>query len=1032
MPTIQPESRWKLTLGPNALVLRTLTDSLHVETLRCTFSLGWEARSEISPLGFPSTYLLRVAIWRNRILFHLGGGALNSSPKRYRTRSASRWVGPTCALILILIGIATASAQTLKTSGTLEGTVSDATGGRIPGVKVNLRQTDTNQTRVVYTDDQGFFRSTDLPVGSYEVRIENPGFAPYLHTGVDLDVGITAHLDVVLPAASVQTQVTVSAQPSPIDPTQTSVTSSVDRQRIEDLPVDSRNSLDFVLAMPGVTSSSSQQGGTGSHRALADSGFTFGGLRPRSNNVSVDGLDNNDEYTGSSRTELSPEEVQEYQVVNNGLSAEYGGASGGSINVVTRTGANVIRGDAFLYAQNGVFNAQDPLETTPGKPDFRRYRIGSSMGGPIVKNRVFFHAAFEQESNIGQIGSDVNPSLASAINNFLATGAFPRLNIRQITTGFDPIARAETEASGKVNYQISSRNSLTLRYAFTNNRVAGNAFNTTALDDASVRGSSFTADNVVAGSLVTVYGSGSVGDLRFQAATRHAVLRTNDSADPEIDINGLVDFGQPYAGNSSRRENHYQASYTYLKTKGQHLWKVGGTVNDVSLRATVLDGFGGLYLFGSLADFMAGNADQFRQTFGNPNVNYSVTSFGGFVQDHWSIARKLTLDLGIRYDYERLPSLFNQDTNNFSPRIGLAWSPSSKWVVRAGYGTFFDRYVLASLTRAIEFNGSQGFEQVIDGSAAASAFAGAGGGSQIASISGVAPSIYQPDPHMATPYSQQANAGAEYLLAKDVTFRADYLFVRGVKLSRTLNVNLLPPVVLTLANAASLGITNPTPQQIGNEVFTSNRQNPAFDDIYQIQDSASSTYNGVSFTLNRRLSNDVEFSGSYTLSKTLDDASDFDEQPQNPFDLAAEHALSRQNQQQRFVFNALWNLPIPGQIELAPLITLGTGRPINPLVGLNSNRNDAFPLSARPLGLGRNSLLTPGMAIVDLGVVKTINLGEHRHLDLITQFFNLFNHTSAAAINPFFGTGNIPLPGYGQSIQDFSPRIIQFAANFEY
>jgi outer membrane receptor protein involved in Fe transport len=959
---------------------------------------------------------------------------LNFLVRRYRPLSASPWLCTGSVVLLALLGVASAAAQTLKTSGTLEGTITDATGGRIPGVKVNLRQTDTNQTRAVYTDDQGFFRSTDLPVGTYEVRVENPGFAPYLHTGVELDVGITAHLDIVLPAASVQTQVTVSAQPSPLDPSQTSVTSSVDRQRIEDLPVDSRNSLDFVLAMPGVTSSASGKGGTGSRRALADSGFTFGGLRPRSNNVSVDGLDNNDEYTGSSRTELSPEEVQEYQVVNNGLSAEFGGASGGSINVVTRTGANVTRGDAFLYAQDALFNAQDPLETTPGKPDFRRYRIGASRGGPIVKDRVFYHGAFEQESNRGQIGSDINPSVASTVNNILATPAFRRLNIRQITSGFLPIARAETEASGKLNYQSSSRNSLTLRYAFTNNRVAGNAFNTTALDDASVRGSSFAADNVVAGSLVTVFGSGGVGDLRFLAATRHAVLRTNDAADPEIDINGLVDFGQPYAGNSSRRENHYQTSYTYLKTKGQHLWKVGGTVNHVSLRATVLDGFGGLYLFGSLADFMAANPnpDQFRQVFGNPSVNFSVTSFGGFVQDHWSITRKFTLDLGLRYDFERLPSLFNQDSNNFSPRVGLAWSPSSKWVVRAGYGIFFDRYVLANLTRAIEMNGSQGFEQVVDGAAAANLFTAASGGSQVAPISGIAPSIYRPDPHMATPYSQQANAGAEYLLAKDVTLRADYLFVRGVKLARTLNVNLLPPVVLTSENAASLGVANPTPQQIGNEVFAPSRQNPEFNNIYQIEDSASSTYHGVSFTLNRRLSNDVEFSGSYTLSQTWDDASDFDEQPQNSFNLAAERALSRQNQQQRLVINALWNLPIPGQIELAPLITLGTGRPINPLVGFNSNRNDAFPLSARPLGLGRNSLQTPGMAIVDLGVVKTINLGEHRHLDLITQFFNLFNHTSATAINPFFGTGAVPLPGYGKSIQGFNPRIIQFAANFEY
>jgi outer membrane receptor for ferrienterochelin and colicin len=958
---------------------------------------------------------------------------LNCLLKSYQSQSAGRSLRRTClVLFLALIGAVSCLAQTMKTSGTLEGTISDTTAKRIGGVKVTFRETGTNQTRTLTADDQGFFRASDLPVGSYEIRIEQPGFVPYLHTGVDLDVGITAHLEVVLPVAGVTTLITVSAQPSPIDPGQTSVTSSVDRQSIEDLPVNSRNSLDFVLAMPGVTSSGSRQGGTGSRRALADSGFTFGGLRPRSNNVSVDGLDNNDEYTGSSRTELSPEEVQEYQVVNNGLSAEYGGASGGSINVVTRTGANVVRGDGFIYAQNAVFNAQDPLETTPGTPDFRRYRIGSSIGGPIVKNRLFFHAAFEQESNQGQIGSDINSPLASAINTFLATGALPRLSVRQITTGFSPIARAETEASGKLNYQINSRNSMTLRYALTNNREAGNAFNTTALDDASARGSSFTEDNVVAGSLVSVFGSGSVSDLRVLAATRHAVLRTNDAADPEIDIDGLVDFGRPYAGNSNRTEDHFQTSYTYLKTKGQHLWKAGATVNHVSLDATVPDGFGGVYLFASLADFVAGTPDQFRQSFGNPAVNLSVTSFGGFFQDHWSITRQLTLDLGVRYDFEHLPSMFNQDTNNFSPRIGLAWSPSSKWVVRAGYGVFFDRYVLANLARAVEFNGSQGFEQVVDGSAAAKLFASAEGGSQVAPSAGVAPSVYMPDPHMATPYSQQANAGAQYLLAKDVTFRADYLFVRGVKLPRTLNVNLLPPAVLTLANAASLGIANPTPQQVGNEVFGPGRQNPALNDIFQIADSASSTYNGVSFTLNRRLSKDVEYSGSYTVSKVVDDASDFDEQPQNPFDLAAERSLSRQNQQQRFVLNALWNLPIPGEIELAPLITFGSGRPVDPLAGLDSNRSDAFPLSARPLGLGRNALQTPAMAIVDLGVVKTIELGEHRHLDMITQVFNLFNHTSAAAINPFFGSGAVPLSGYGRPVQDFSPRIIQFAANLEY
>ncbi len=934
-------------------------------------------------------------------------------------------------LLLALVSVVPSTAQTSKTSGTLEGTISDATGGRIPGAKVSVRQIETNQTRTVYSDDEGFFRATDLLVSTYEVRIEDSRFAPYLHTGVVIGVGTAVHLDVVLQAAGVTTQVTVSAQPPPIDSSQTSVTSTVDREKIEDLPVRSRNALDFVLLMPGVTSSS-QRGGTGSHPALADSGFTFGGLRPRSNNISVDGLDNNDEYTGSSRTELSPEDVQEYQVVNNGLSAEYGGASGGSINVVTRTGANVVRGDAYIFAQDSSLSARDPIETAPGKPDFRRYRIGSSMGGPVVKNRTFFHAAVEQEHNRGQNGSDIDPSVAAAINSFLATAAFPRLKIRHIPAGFFPIARAETEASGKLNHQLSSQNALMVRYAFTNSRKAGDAFNTTGLEDASARGSSFTADNALVGSLVSVFGAQGIGDLRFQAATRRAVLRTNDEAGPGIDINGLVDFGRPFDGNSSRRENHYQASYTYLRTKGRHLWKVGGTVNHVSSRATVLDGFGSLYRFGGLADFFAGRPDSFRQAFGDSSTKFAVTSYGVFVQDHLSLLPRVTVDLGLRYDFERLPTVFNQDTNNFSPRMGLAFSPGPRWVLRAGYGIFHDRQILANLNRAIAENGVHGFQQVANGNDAANLFQGAGGGSLISPATGIAASIFRPEPRLTTPYSQQANLGGEYLVAPDLTASVNYLFVRGVKLPHTRNANLLPPIVLTLQNAAVLGVRNPAPQQLGREAFSPGRINPSFNDIFLLENSASSTYNGLTLSLTRRMTERLGFIASYTFSKTLDDASDFDEQPQNPFDLRAERAVSSQHQQQRFTFNALWDLPIPGEIRLAPIVTVGTGRPINPLVGLDSNLSHAFPLSARPLGFGRNSLHAQETANVDLGVVKTIHLGEHRHMDVIAQFFNLFNHVSASAINPFFGTGAIPVAGFGRPIQGVIPRQIQLAVNLEY
>jgi outer membrane receptor for ferrienterochelin and colicin len=955
------------------------------------------------------------------------------------------------ASAMFLLCAVNAHAQASRVGATLEGIVSDTTGAVIPSTKVSLHNPLTNQSRSVSTDGQGFFRAEQLAVGTYEVGVEQTGFAPYRHPGVVLSLGQTVHLDIVLSPASASEKVTVSAQPSAIDTSQTSVVSSVDQERIEELPVRSRNYLDFVLLAPGVSSSPAASAVSGS-TPLTGSGFTFGGLRPRSNNVSIDGLDNNDEYTGSSRTELSPEIVQEFQVVNNGLSAESGGASGGSINVITRSGTNTVHGDAFLFAQDGALNARDPFETESGKPSFRRFRAGFALGGPVVKDKTFYSAAVEQEHNRGQLGSDIDPTVASTINAFLATGAFPGLAIRQITTTFSPIARAETEAAGKLDHQLTKNTSLMLRYAFTNNRESGDAFNKSGLIDASARGSSFASDNALLGSLTTVLGSEAVSDLRFQVATRHAVLRTNEPLGPEIDIAGLVTFGRPYAGNSERRENHYQASYTFTRTRGKHLWKVGGTVNRVRLRADVPDGFDGVYLFGSLGDFLAGNPNQFRQAFGNSNVYFPVTSFGGFVQDHWSLARQLTVDLGVRYDFERLPAGFNQDTNNVSPRIGLAWSPSPKWVFRAGYGVFFDRYVLATLTRAIEKNGSQAFEQVADGNVAASLFATTQGGPLVAAVSGIAPSIFRPDPQMATPYSQQASAGAEYLIAKNLTLRADYLFVRGIKLPRTLNVNLLPPVVLTLANASSLGVPNPTSQQIGREVFSPGRLDTRFDDIYQLQNSAASTYNGASLTLSRRMNEELEFSASYTLSKTFDDASDFDEQPQNPFNLAAENALSRQQQQQRFVFNALWDLPIGEEedkggksdestswltetfshIELAPILTLESGRPVNPLTGLDSNQSHAFPLSARPLALGRNSLNTSGLATMDFRILKYFPFGGVKRLDVVAEFFNLFNSANVSQINPVFGPDLTPMPGFRQSIAGTGARQIQFSLDFEF
>ena len=930
------------------------------------------------------------------------------------------------ALAVCLWLTSSASAQTSLVSGALDGSVSDSSGGRIPGVAVTVRDTATHRTREVSSNAEGMFHINELPVGTYEVSASQPGFAPYRHTGITIQLGSTVHLDIVLLSASVTTQVTVTAKPAAIDPAQTSASSAVDTERIEELPVQSRNYLNFVLLAPGVASSA-QQPGRQSLAPLPDSGFTFGGMRGRSNNLTIDGLDNNDEFVGSSRTELSLETVQEFQVVNSGLSAEAGGASGGSINVVTRVGANEIHGDAFVFLQNGSLDARNPFETERVAPDLHRYRTGVALGGPIIKDRTFYYAAFEQEHSRSLEDSFIHPGVAGAIDGILAGGAFPRLSTRQIDDNLFPAARAETEASAKIDHQLTPRNSLMLRYAFTNNREAGDAFNTSGLTDPSARGSSFIQDNALVGALTSVFDPQSVGDLRFQIADRRAVLRTNDAGGPGIDIAGLVDFGRPYDGNGRRTEMHDQLTYTYSHNIGQHLWKGGATVNHVHEDTAVADGFGGLYIFGSLADFAAGRPDQFRQAFGALDTSYAVTSYGAFVQDHWSVTQKLNVDIGLRYDFEHLPALFRQDTNNVSPRVGLAFQVKPTWVVRAGYGILYDRYLLASLNRVIQKNGISGFEQVLDGAAATAAFQTASGGPLLAPLAGVKASIYSADPGLATPYSQQASLGVEHVIARDLTATASYLFVRGVKLSRTRNINLLPP----------------------GPVFGSGRADPQFNDIYQLEDSASSMYQGASFTLNRRMSNELEFSASYTLSKTYDNASDYNEQPQNPFNLAAEWALSRQDERHRLVFNALWELPIgdeentiqPQQrgwltrifehIELAPIFTVESGRPVDPLTGVD-NGSDAFPLSARPPGFSRNSLKTAMLANMDFRVLKYFPFGKTAHLDLVGEAFNLFNRANITQINPIFGTGYVAQPGFLQPLAGAGARQIQFSLDFEF
>jgi hypothetical protein len=936
------------------------------------------------------------------------------------------------------------SAQSSRVTGELTGTISDDTGAVVPQAAVIATDAAMNRQRIAVSDDAGHFAFHGLRDGIYSVRVHRDGFTDTVSPVVTVTIGGVAQLDITIKPASSTQKVTVNADASILEPQRTSIATVIDKERIEESPVQSRNFLNFILLAPGVSASNAAS--SQNTPSLSGGGFSFGGLRPRSNAIFIDGASNNDEFTGSNRTEISLEDVQEFQVVNHGFAAESGGAAGGAIDVVTRAGANTIHGDAFIFVQNGATDAKPQLQAPQAKPDLNRERVGLSVGGPIRKDRTFYYSSFEQEHARGEDAPDLSDTTVATGNAALANQG-PKRGF-QIANGFFPTGREETEFSQRFDQQINSKNSLMLRYAFMNNREINGAFNTTDLVDSSSRGSSFTSDNALIGGLTSVLNAQSVNDFRFQIAARRATLRTGDPSGPGIEVPGVVKLGRPFDGNGTRHENHYEGSDDYSIQHGNHLFKSGVSVNRIHERAAIGDGFGGLYVFSSVQTLGAGSPDYFEQAFGNQDTNFPVTRYAAFAQDHWSLSPRLTVDYGLRYDFTHLPAGFNQDTNNLSPRVGIAFRPAATWVMRSGFGMFYDRYPLAAINDVLQKNGARAFAQVVEGQGVQSLYQA---GLRITEpVVGVEPSISTAQPNLANSYSEVANLSLEHSLAENLSVSAAYSFVRGIKLTRTVNVNLLPPTVLTASNAPSLGVADPTPQQLGRPVFGPGRIDSHFDRVNQLQSTASSTYQGLTFTLNRRMAQEFELLASYTYSKTVDDASDFNEQPQNPYRLTAERAVSLNDQRHRFVMSALWDIPIGdaddagaagpssnpfirafSNIEVAPILSIDSGRSANPLTGTDSNLSQVYPFTARPLALSRNSLRAPANIDLDLRVLKAIGIGRGK-LDIVAESFNLLNHTNVTQLNTSFGNGISPVSSFSTPTETAVPRQIQFSLDYEF
>jgi len=303
-------------------------------------------------------------------------------------------------------------SQAQSNAADLQGTVRDPKGAVVPGATVTALYKATNAARDATTNDDGFYKITNLAPGEYEVTVKAANYKTSQIPSLHLTVGQTADQDIALEVGDLTATVTVTAaSPNVVETTATSVSSTVDQQRIASLPINERNYLSFALTTSTVSRDNGRPIGP-----APTTGLNFGGQRGRSNLVQVDGADNTDNSVNASRSTVSQEAVQEFQVVTNSFAPEFGRSSGGVVNVVTKGGSNELRGNIFGFLRHKSFQARNPFAPV-NKPPFTRAQYGATLGGPLRKDRLFFFAAFEQRQRheSGFFTSDVTSGLGSTV-----------------------------------------------------------------------------------------------------------------------------------------------------------------------------------------------------------------------------------------------------------------------------------------------------------------------------------------------------------------------------------------------------------------------------------------------------------------------------------------------------------------------------------------------------------------------------------------------------------------------------------------
>jgi hypothetical protein len=991
---------------------------------------------------------------------------------------------------------------------------------------------DTNHVYTAASIGDGSYIVTNIAPGSYELTVESQGFAKYSQTGIVLRVGQVATLDINMKVASATETVEVKTEAPLIEPTRTEESQVIATQQIDSLPISGRLFTDFALLTPGVTT-----GRIGLQSTFTDPTVTrisFGGQRDLNNSVTVDGADNISTATGSQRATPSQEAVSEFRVVNNSFGAEYGRALGGIVNIVTKSGSNDLHGSVYEYLMNNALNATSIL-TLPGFDKFRQNQFGGTLGGPIKKDKAFFFFNYEGQRR-GQ--SPTYPGLLAsnltAINAVKASYGLAPENLNVLKTADND------NVFGKLDFQLNPKNRVSGRYLLQRgtdlNMLVGETLDGGGIGAPSSGRNGILRDQAVVGTWTSELSPTRINDVLLQWAQRNYGF-PGVTGQPNLDIPNLLLFGHNFGAFDRYDEKRTQLADTFSMINGKHYSKFGLDTSFIQ-NFVINPGFTpARIIFPSLGDFLSSGKAGWGSTpcapplvglvapciaaffWGSPigsgpynpataaptlpttwanafqpsvindfSFHLSHQYIGFFGQDQWKITRRLTLNYGLRYDVETgLGFFINPYRKEFQPRVGLAWSPDSKTVVRAGYGIFDDKYNLTfffvpsqqrpPVIPGLPTNNNQttgmwtlnsmflptpcvlagcpavppgplppgtvppplltaAFENLINNGSFPNNSLFVQGGTMV-------------DRNLQPPYSEQASLEIDREIAKGLTVGAGYLFVAGHHLVRPIDLNVGPPIGKETGTnrdiyAFALNVPSIPAPPAGT---------PGTNGIFYFTDSSgNSVYHGATLQVTEKAGKYFSLNANYTLSHTLDDGTfvTFVSTPQSNAQRNLERANSNQDARHRFVANFVadtpneWG-PFLRNFELSSIVTLQSGRPFTLFVGFDAN-NDGNPVTDRVSGVARNTYRGDSLKTFDLRIARAIHFKEKAQLHLSMDAFNLFNRSNVDEVFSVYGAPDFigaPPVHFGDGITGpsgqvgaprtvFNPRQLQFAAKLTF